>query len=392
MTAFNSQVDALTDTATNGRPYVSFRKRIVTDLTAHARRWVLRDIVPAEPSILAAGQGTGKSHAIFTMALQVAFPEREIISGLQGTRPRQVLIFMESIEAQVPYFIRGLAEYHEIPIKEIEERFTFIPSNRDRSEEWKEHLADIWTAEEFQVAGTPPWVIIDTLSSNIDTTNENDNSEAASIVDALTRKRAKSHGGSELPILIVTHTAKGATSTRGASAFEANIHHVMHLKVTDAQRLRGIWLEKNRAGESQRFAMHTAKGDVISIRVPNDYGDLDERGSIIMEDEGVFVVKAATDAHAREHGWLDKSSVESSDAAHIKKLEVFTELLSKGFVGSKNNLSASLSEAWEAEGITGGIGQTTAKKFISDNGHIVAQTGDQWELVSEADTHSPPAL
>ena len=384
MTSFNEQLAAVQAAQGETKPYVSFREKKVTNLTAKARRWILRGIVPAEPSILAAGQGTGKSHAIFSMALQVAFPEREIIAGLQGTRQRHIVMFMEGVEAQVPYFIRGLAEYHDIPLEEIEERFSFFGSTRDSSGHWKEHFADIWTAEEFQVNGTPPWVIIDTLSSNISTTNENDNSEAAAIVDALTSRRAESHGGSELPLLVVTHTAKGASSTRGASAFEGNIHHVMHLKMGDAQKPRGIWLEKNRAGESQRYAMWTAKGDNVSISVPNDYGDVDERGRIIMEYEDVFVVKAATHEYACEHEWLDQADTESADETHEKKLAVLKQLLSEGFEGTQTAFAETLAKAWEDKKVKGGTGVTTAKNFITSNADIIAHEGGQWTLVSEA--------
>lgn len=387
MTSFDEQTNALIATTTETKSYVSFRSREVTKLTAKARRWVLRGIVPAEPSILAAGQGTGKSHAIFTMALQVAFPEREIIAGLQGTRQRHIVMFMEGVEAQVPYFIRGLAEYHGIPLEEIEKRFSFYGSTRDSSEQWAGHFEDIWTAEEYQVNGTPPWVIIDTLSSNIDTTNENDNSEAASIVDALTSQRAYTHGGSELPLLVVTHTAKGATSTRGASAFEGNIHHVMHLKMSDAQKPRGIWLEKNRAGESQCYAMWTAKGDNISIKVPNDYGDLDERGRIIMDAEDVFVVKAATHAYACEHKWLDKSDTNTNDK-HADKLSALKEVIGDGYEGSQNDLADAVGTAWKD--ISKGTGRSTVTDFIRAEkaAGTIAQIDGLFTVVSEAD---PPA-
>lgn len=123
-----------------------------------------------------------------------------------------------------------------------------------------------------------PVVVFDTANAVFELENENDNTEVGRAISELKREFV------DIPIIIVTHTAKTAKSqndrsrsmtARGASAWEADAHQVIYLTRDDADR-RKLDIANAKHRFSTRVQAIEFNTIVSTVERPGILGDLEE--------------------------------------------------------------------------------------------------------------------
>lgn len=199
------------------------------DGTAKPPRWVIPGFIGHGVVVIAGAHGVGKTTALLPLALTAA--------GLHGGElmPRQwrhVVYVTEDVE-QARRILAGLTLHSNLGIDlgRVRERVHIVEAVRlDPA-----FVASVGTTYREQFTRTVegvavlPLVVLDTKSAVLAVENENDNSEASSMMAALKQ------GFDRLPVWLIGHVAKAnlsrtdALTSRGASAIEGDANQTMFL-------------------------------------------------------------------------------------------------------------------------------------------------------------------
>lgn len=199
------------------------------DGTAKPPRWVIPGFIGHGVVVIAGAHGVGKTTALLPLALTAA--------GLHGDElmPRQwrhVVYITEDVE-QARRILAGLTLHSNlgIDLNRVRERVHIVEAVRlDPA-----FVASVGTTYREQFTRTVegvevlPLVVLDTKSAVLAIENENDNSEASSMMAALKQ------GFDRLPVWLIGHVAKAnlsrndALTSRGASAIEGDANQTMFL-------------------------------------------------------------------------------------------------------------------------------------------------------------------
>ncbi len=199
------------------------------DGTAKPPRWVIPGFIGHGVTVIAGAHGVGKTTALLPLALTAA--------GLHGDElmPRQwrhVVYVTEDVE-QAKRILAGLTLHSNlgIDLNRVRERVHIVEAVRldpafvaQVGATYREQFTR--TVEGVEVL---PLVVLDTKSAVLAIDNENDNSEASSMMAALKQ------GFDRLPVWLIGHVAKAnlsrndALTSRGASAIEGDANQTMFL-------------------------------------------------------------------------------------------------------------------------------------------------------------------
>jgi RecA-family ATPase len=199
------------------------------DGTAKPPRWVIPGFIGHGVTVIAGAHGVGKTTALLPLAMTAA--------GLHGDElmPRQwrhVIYITEDVE-QARRILAGIVGYSNIPInlESVRERVHIVEAVRldpafvaSVGKTYREQFTR--TVDGVEVL---PLVVLDTKSAVLAIENENDNSEASSMMAALKQ------GFAGLPVWLIGHVAKAnltrndALTSRGASAIEGDANQTMFL-------------------------------------------------------------------------------------------------------------------------------------------------------------------
>ena len=192
-------------------------------------RWVLPGFIGHGVTVIAGAHGVGKTTALLPLAMTAA--------GLHGDdlMPRQwrhVVYITEDVE-QAKRILAGVVLHGNLSInpEAVRERLHIVEAVRlDPA-----YVATVGTTYREQFTRTVegvevlPLVVLDTKSAVLSIANENDNSEASSMMAALKQ------GFDRLPVWLIGHVAKAnlsrndALTSRGASAIEADANQTLFL-------------------------------------------------------------------------------------------------------------------------------------------------------------------
>ncbi len=199
------------------------------DGTAKPPRWVIPGFIGHGVTVIAGAHGVGKTTALLPLAMTAA--------GLHGDdlMPRQwrhVVYVAEDVE-QAKRIMAGIVLHSNLGInlEAVRERLHIVEAVRlDPA-----FVASVGATyrEQFtrNVEGVEvlPLVVLDTKSAVLAIENENDNSEASSMMAALKQ------GFDRLPVWLIGHVAKAnlsrndALTSRGASAIEGDANQTLFL-------------------------------------------------------------------------------------------------------------------------------------------------------------------
>lgn len=199
------------------------------DGTAKPPRWVIPGFIGHGVTVIAGAHGVGKTTALLPLAMTAA--------GLHGDDllPRQwrhVVYVTEDVE-QARRIMAGIVLHSNfgISLDLVRERLHLVEAVRlDPS-----FVASVGATYREQFTRTVegvevlPLVVLDTKSAVLAVDNENDNSEASSMMAALKQ------GFDRLPVWLIGHVAKAnlsrndALTSRGASAIEGDANQTMFL-------------------------------------------------------------------------------------------------------------------------------------------------------------------
>ena len=201
------------------------------DGSAKPPRWVIPGFIGHGVVVVAGAHGVGKTTAMLPLAL--------VAAGLHGDElmPRQwrhVIYITEDVE-QARRILAGIVGFGglDISLESVRERLHIVDAIRlDPA-----FVAQVGTAYREQFTRTVdgvevlPLVVLDTKSAVLALENENDNSEASSMMAALKQ------GFAGLPVWLIGHVAKAnltrsdvtGLSSRGASAIEGDANQTLFL-------------------------------------------------------------------------------------------------------------------------------------------------------------------
>lgn len=225
-------VQALLEAATELKPEPKVHplaRFVDIDGTAKPPRWVIPGFIGHGVTVIAGAHGVGKTTALLPLALTAA--------GLHGAEllPRQwrhVVYVTEDVE-QARRILAGIVGFSNLAInlEAVRERVHIVEAVRlDPA-----FVAQVGTTYREQFTRTVegvevlPLVVLDTKSAVLAIENENDNSEASSMMAALKQ------GFDRLPVWLIGHVAKAnlsrndALTSRGASAIEGDANQTMFL-------------------------------------------------------------------------------------------------------------------------------------------------------------------
>lgn len=223
------------------------------DLNSEVRPpdWVIPNFIAEGIVLIAGGHGVGKTTTIIPLAMTAA-GVHETDYELKPSHWRKVIYITEDV-AQAKLIINGWANSAGLDREKISERFHLVEALRMPPRQVIQ-VGDHYRKEYSRAVETTngtvelaPLVVIDTMSSTFLLENENDNSEASTMIAALKQQF-------KLPVWIVGHVSKGdlsrqslngsTPSLRGASAFEADANQVIYLtKEKDGSR----WLVRGKS-------------------------------------------------------------------------------------------------------------------------------------------------
>ena len=199
------------------------------DAKAKPPRWVIPGFIGHGVSVIAGAHGVGKTTALLPLAMTAA--------GLHGgdlmpRHWRHVIYITEDVE-QASRILAGITGHSNLGInlEALRERLHIVEAVRlDPA-----FVASVGTTYREQFTRTVegvevlPLVVLDTKSAVLAIENENDNSEASSMMAALKQ------GFDRLPVWLIGHVAKAnlsrndALTSRGASAIEGDANQTMFL-------------------------------------------------------------------------------------------------------------------------------------------------------------------
>jgi RecA-family ATPase len=199
------------------------------DAKAKPPRWVIPGFIGHGVTVIAGAHGVGKTTALLPLAMTAA--------GLHGgdlmpRHWRHVIYITEDTE-QASRILAGITGHSNLGINldALRERLHIVEAVRlDPA-----FVASVGTTYREQFTRTVegvevlPLVVLDTKSAVLAIENENDNSEASSMMAALKQ------GFDRLPVWLIGHVAKAnlsrndALTSRGASAIEGDANQTMFL-------------------------------------------------------------------------------------------------------------------------------------------------------------------
>ncbi len=199
------------------------------DGTARPPRWVIPGFIGHGVTVIAGAHGVGKTTALLPLAMTAA--------GLHGgdlmpRHWRHVVYITEDTE-QASRILAGITGHSNLGINldALRERLHIVEAVRldpafvaSVGATYREQFTR--TVEGVEVL---PLVVLDTKSAVLAIENENDNSEASSMMAALKQ------GFDRLPVWLIGHVAKAnlsrndALTSRGASAIEGDANQTMFL-------------------------------------------------------------------------------------------------------------------------------------------------------------------
>ena len=219
-----------------------FANYLPFDSVAQPPFWVVPGFIATGVTVISGARGMGKTSAVLPLSLAVAG-----LHGADALMPRHwrhVIYITEDIE-QVRNILAAMVSDRGqgIDLADVQERFHLVQALRldpayvaTVGVTYREHFT-----RRVSGAALPPLVIIDTKSSALSQENENDNSEAGAMMDALKR------GFDDLPVWLVAHLSNAnlnntnvdQLSSRGASAVESDAKQTLFLiKSGDRRQLQ----------------------------------------------------------------------------------------------------------------------------------------------------------
>ncbi len=192
-------------------------------------RWVIPGFIGHGVTVIAGAHGVGKTTALLPLAMTAAGLHGDVLLPRHW---RHVVYVTEDVE-QAKRIIAGLVLHSDLGIDmdDVRERLHLVDAVRlDPA-----YVATVGatyrakrtrTVEGVQVL---PLVVLDTKSAVLAIENENDNSEASSMMAALKQ------GFDRLPVWLIGHVAKAnlsrndALTSRGASAIEGDANQTLFL-------------------------------------------------------------------------------------------------------------------------------------------------------------------
>lgn len=275
-------------------------------------RWILPGFIAEEVLLVAGEHGAGKTSVFVPLALTVCG-----LGGRTDLHPKEWrhVVYVTEDAAQVQRIVSAFCDHFREDFDHAKERFHLVttqrlpPANVVRV---GARYAEQFTRTIKGIA-LPPLVIFDTKSATFAAENENDNAEASEAVAALKQDFAG------LPAWIITHVAKGAdgkpTSSRGASAWDADVNGTAFLEVTKSERRLCLgkvrfaprWYKLPLASHCQDFEVKNEWGEPEALKVFFALPDLAANDDDVTEAEKqaadaaamrLQIHKAVSDAHA----------------------------------------------------------------------------------------------
>lgn len=209
--------------------------------------FVLDGFMACGVNILSGGWGAGKSTNLIPLAASVAHLSPKSW-GFHPELRRHVLWVTEAPDQTRDTIYSMMQEKGSAGRGDWREWFHVIPALRENpnvlSKQIQQTLPELTYTLPSGFA-VRPFVVLDTVSSNLDLENESDNSEVANAMSRL-KERLRS-----VPLLLIGHTTKAATQGahsighRGAGAWEADASGTYYL-TTDENGIRFIGMSKTR--------------------------------------------------------------------------------------------------------------------------------------------------
>ena len=170
--------------------------------------------------IVVAYRASGKTNALMALGLLITGLVKD--SSFPVPIPRKVVVFSEDPE-QINHILLGLAQLHGLDMEDIAQRIFVYRSKRNHLEDLKELKKLVEQYSEFiGDQEVKPLICFDTYAANFDITDENDNSQAANVIDRIERHLP------DYPVGLICHTAKADRNAkleditaRGAGALES---------------------------------------------------------------------------------------------------------------------------------------------------------------------------
>ena len=170
--------------------------------------------------IVVAYRASGKTNAPMALGLLITGLVKD--SSFPVPIPRKLVVFSEDPE-QINHILLGLAQLHGLDMEDIAQRIFVYRSKRNHFDDLKELKKLVEQYSEFiGDQEVKPLICFDTYAANFDITDENDNSQAAKVID-----RIESHLP-DYPVGLICHTAKADRNAkleditaRGAGALES---------------------------------------------------------------------------------------------------------------------------------------------------------------------------
>lgn len=170
--------------------------------------------------LVVAYRASGKTNALMALSILIAGIVKQ--EDFPVRIPRKVVVFSEDPE-QIHHILLGLAQLHGVPIEDIRERIFVFRAKRNLLNDLKPLQEFIAPYSEFVGdQEIKPLVCFDTYAANFDIRDENDNTQAAKVINSI------EIGLPDYPVALICHTAKvdrnaklDDVTARGAGALES---------------------------------------------------------------------------------------------------------------------------------------------------------------------------
>ena len=250
-------------------PFTSY---LPFDGVAQPPSWVIPGFISTGVTVISGARGIGKTSAVLPLSLAVAG-----LHGADALMPRHwrhVIYISEDVE-QVKNILAAMVadRSQSIDLADVQERFHLVQALRldpayvaTVGVTYREHFT-----RRVNGVALPPLVIIDTKSAALSQENENDNSEAGAMMDALKR------GFDDLPVWVVAHLSNAnlnntnvdQLSSRGASAVESDAKQTLFLvKSGESRQL----LQGKKRFEPKWQALNISS-QVVTLQGQDEFGE-----------------------------------------------------------------------------------------------------------------------
>ena len=231
--------------------------------------WVIHGFIGQGVTVISGAQGIGKTSSILPLSM--------IAAGLFGDELmphewRHVMYISEDVE-QAKRILLGITKHSRLNInkEDLRQRLHLVPAKRlDPA-----YVASVGATyrDQFtrQVKGVEilPLVVIDTKSAVLAVENENDNSQASTMMAALKQ------GFDGLPVWLIGHVAKAnmdrtdVLSSRGASAIEADANQTLYLIKEGNTR----YLKQGKTRFEPKWDELVMESDTAQISAADEFGN-----------------------------------------------------------------------------------------------------------------------